>query len=122
MGFLVFTFYHLQREFSSIFALLIAHTLDKLTDHDLERKEDAENRMMIQHEVIIPVKDITETDVDDEELHRLVGIIETNSIAFTNARDGVMGRALYPTLSLANHSCIANTRFAGKRMKVCKSL
>jgi len=86
--------------------------IDKLTDHDLERKEDAENRMMIQHEVIIPVKDITETDVDDEELHRLVGIIETNSIAFTNARDGVMGRALYPTLSLANHSCIANTRFA----------
>jgi len=82
--------------------------IDSLMDHGEERKENTVVWERMQEEVVDVVKEIVADDVDDEEIHRLIGIIDCNSISFN--RDGVMGRGLYTLLAMANHSCVANCR------------
>ncbi|XP_023321991.1 protein msta [Eurytemora carolleeae] len=50
------------------------------------------------------------TWTNTEEIHHIVGVLMTNG--FENDYNGTTARALYPTLSLASHSCIANLRHA----------
>ena len=83
-------------------------------DHGEERRRDSELWQRVQEDVVNVVKEMVEDDIDDELIHRLTGIMDSNSVSFTSARDGVMGRALYPLLAVANHSCVANSRFAGE--------
>ena len=81
-------------------------------DHSQERRDNSEVWEKDQHEVVDVVKEMVADDIDDELIHRLVGILDSNSVSF--ARDGVMGRALYPLLAVVNHSCVANCVFAGE--------
>ena len=83
-------------------------------DHGKERRRNSELWQRVQEDVVNVVNEIVANDIDDELIHRLTGIIDSNSVSFTSARDGVMGRALYPLLAVANHSCVANCRFAGE--------
>ena len=83
-------------------------------DHGEERRRDSELWQRVQDDVVNVVKEMVEDDIDDELIHRLTGIMDSNSVSFTSARDGVMRRALYPLLAVANHSCVANSRFAGE--------
>ena len=82
-------------------------------DHSEERKANEEAWTKSQQEVVDIIKELLEEDIDDEEIHRLMGILQINSLHFSSSRDGVTGQALYPLLSLVNHSCLANSRFAG---------
>jgi len=84
--------------------------LDQLMDHNQERRRNTELWERVQEEVVNVVKEMVADDIEDEQIQRMMGIIDTNSISFTSTRDGVMGRALYPLLSVANHSCVANCR------------
>jgi hypothetical protein len=81
-------------------------------DHGEERRRNSELWQRIQVDVVNVVKEMVADDIDDELIHRLTGIMDSNSVSFTSTRDGVMGRALYPLLAVANHSCVANCRFA----------
>ena len=83
-------------------------------DHGKERKRNSELWQRVQVDVVNVVKEMVADEIDDECIHRLTGIMDSNSVSFTSARDGVMGQALYPLLAVANHSCVANCRFAGK--------
>ena len=93
---------------------------DQLMDHREERRQNSEVWKMVQHEVVDAVKELVADDIDDELIHRMIGILNINSVSFTGARDGVTGRALYPLLAVVNHSCVANSRFAGKMLCRCK--
>ena len=83
-------------------------------DHGKERRRDSELWQRVQDDVVNVVKEMVADDKDDEHIHRLTGIMDINSVSVTSARDGVIGRALYPLLAVANHSCVANCRFAGE--------
>ena len=85
-------------------------------DHNQERRRNTELWERLQEEVVNVVKEMVADDIEDEQIQRIMGIIDTNSISFTSTRDGVMGRALYPLLSVANHSCVANCRLTGKKL------
>ena len=87
--------------------------LDTLLDHGHERRKNIEVRERIQEDVVDVVKEMVPEDINDEEIHRLIGIMDCNSISFNSTRDGVMGRGLYPLLAMANHSCVANCRLTG---------
>ena len=50
--------------------------------------------------------------VTRDEIDHMIGVLLTNG--FENEHDDVQGRAIYPTLSLASHSCQANLRHAVK--------
>ena len=48
--------------------------------------------------------------VTQEEIEHMIGVLLTNG--FENEYEDVQGRAIYPRLSLASHSCQANLRHA----------
>ena len=87
--------------------------IDSLLDHGENRRKNTELWERMQEEVVDVVKEMVAEDVDDEEIHRMIGIMDCNSFSFTSSRDGVMGRGLYPVLAMANHSCVANCRLTG---------
>jgi len=84
--------------------------IDSLLDHGENRRKNTELWERMQEEAVDVVKEMVAEDVDDEEIHRMIGIMDCNSFSFTSSRDGVMGRGLYPLLAMANHSCVANCR------------
>merc|ERR1719270_1176456 len=65
---------------------------------------------MFQKEVVDVVKTVR-PDVEDDLAHKLIGILNTNSVSFNFKKDSRKGRILYPCLSLASHSCVANARY-----------
>ena len=85
--------------------------LDKLLDHEEERRQDVGEWKRIQREVVDVVKQ--ERDVEDGLIHHLVGILSTNCLGFSFKKQNVEGRALYPLLSIVSHSCVSNARYAG---------
>ena len=87
------------------------HVLDKLLDHDDERRQDMVEWKRIQRDVVDVIKQ--KKDVEDDLIHRLIGILNTNCLGFSFRKEKVEGRALYPLLSIVSHSCVANARYAG---------
>jgi len=85
--------------------------IDKLMDHSRERKLYREAWERDQNEIVKVVSKLIDHSINDEEVDRLLGIFDCNSISLTSTRDGLSGQALFPTLSLVNHSCVANCRF-----------
>ena len=85
-------------------ALTLAFYPDKMMDHVEERKKDAREWSAVQEKVIhVLQKILAEDDICESFLHKLYGIICTNSVT-------VEGRlCLYPVLSMINHSCVANS-------------
>jgi len=84
--------------------------IDQLMDHDAERRKNPGEWSMFQKEVVDVVKTVR-PDVDDDLVHKLIGILNTNSVSFNFKKDSRKGRILYPCLSLASHSCVANARY-----------
>jgi hypothetical protein len=87
------------------------HVLDKLLDHEEERRQDMVEWKRMQRDVVDVI--IQNKDVDDDLIHRLIGILNTNCLGFSFRKEKVEGRALYPLLSIVSHSCVANARYAG---------
>ena len=85
--------------------------LEKLMDHEGQRRKDVRELKRIQREVVDVIKQ--EKDVEDDLIHHLVGILSTNCLGFSFKKQNVEGRALYPLLSIVSHSCVSNARYAG---------
>ena len=83
-----------------------------LMDHEEERRQDVGEWRMFQRSVVDVIKQNTDVK-DDDLLHHLIGILSINCVGINIRADRVYGRALYPTLSLISHSCVANTRYTG---------
>ena len=82
-------------------------------DHMNERKKSADEWEIFQKNVVEPIVALYGNTVEEEEIQRMVGILNINSVSFTFPRERLDGRALYPALSLISHSCVANTRYQG---------
>ena len=77
---------------------------DKMVDHVQERKKDVIEWSSVEERIINVVQKIfNEDDISETLLHKLYGIICTNSISIGDMI------CLYPILSMINHSCAANS-------------
>ena len=85
--------------------------LDKLMDNEEERRQDVGEWKRIQREVVDVIKQ--KKDVEDDLIHRFIGILNTNCLGFSFRKQKVEGRVLYPLLSIVSHSCVSNARYAG---------
>jgi len=90
---------------------LVWDQIDLLMDHDRPRRENIQEWKMFQTMVVDVIKKI-KPDCEDDLIHRLIGIINVNSVSFNCKEERRRGRALYPLLSLASHSCISNSRYS----------
>ena len=54
---------------------------DLLMDHETERRRNPEEWEMFQKEVVDVVRSVR-PDVDDALVHKLIGILNTNSVSF----------------------------------------
>jgi len=79
-------------------------------DHEEARRANRDEWRMFQKDVVDVIKSVR-SDVEDALVHRLIGIISINSVSFSFKKNSQRGRALYPILSLASHSCVANARY-----------
>ena len=59
---------------------------DQLMDHDAERRKNPGEWSMFQKEVVDVVKTVRQ-DVDDDLVHKLIGILNTNSVSFNFKKD-----------------------------------
>jgi len=55
--------------------------IDLLMDHETERRKNVEEWEMFQKEVVDVVRSVR-PDVDDALVHKLIGILNTNSVSF----------------------------------------
>jgi len=83
--------------------------IDTLRDHDVDRRQDVCEWNMFQHDVVDVIK--SRIKVKDELIHHLIGILSINSVTINFREERIYGRALYPLLSLVNHSCTSNARY-----------
>lgn len=86
------------------------HQIDQLMDHEDTRRNNKQEWSMFQKEVVDIIKKLR-PDVEEDLVHRLIGIIGINSISFSFKKSHRRGRALYPVLSLVSHSCVSNARY-----------
>ncbi len=83
--------------------------LDKLVSH-LEQRRNTEIFRLVEHNIANFMRNgLKLTQFDSETIQRVCGILDTNSFEI-RFRGRVSTRGLYPTASLMNHECIANTR------------
>ena len=61
-------------------------SLDLLMDHEEERRRNSEEWEMFQSEVVDVVCNVR-PDVDDALVHKLIGILNTNSVSFSFKKD-----------------------------------
>ena len=74
---LITTYFHANKLFSRP---------DQLMDHDAERRKNPGEWSMFQKEVVDVVKTVRQ-DVDDDLVHKLIGILNTNSVSFNFKKD-----------------------------------
>jgi len=83
--------------------------LEMLMDHGKER-------MAEPGKYIAPYKDLIRKLVRDlklgteEEIIKVIGYFDVNSLAVRGDCGSYKGRGIYPLASLVNHSCVTNTR------------
>ena len=61
-------------------------TTDLLMDHEAERRRNPEEWEMFQTEVVDVIRTVR-PDVDDALVHKLIGILNTNSVSFNFKKD-----------------------------------
>ena len=87
----------------------IRRLIELLMDHNAERREDAEQYIEPHRSTITKAVDTLGLG-SEEDVVRVLGYFDVNSIA-VRGRDGpYRGRGIYPVASLMNHDCICNTR------------
>ena len=84
-------------------------------NHEEERRQDVNEWKMFQKDVVDIIRQ--HKDVDDDQIHHLIGLLSINCVGVRFKRDKKEGRPLYPLLSIACHSCVANARYAGTMNK-----
>ena len=84
--------------------------------HVEERKESIEEWKLFHKNVVSPVVETlgADLDVSEEDVEMAIGQLNVNCVSFRF--DGCEGRGLYPTLSLASHSCVSNARYQGEEI------
>jgi len=85
--------------------------ISELMDHTEERCQNLEEWKMFQHNTVDVLKQVL-TSADDAILHKIIGIIATNSVGFNDKKEMIKGRGIYPSLSLASHDCVCNSRYS----------
>ena len=80
-------------------------------DHDEERRQDVCEWKMFQRDVVDIIKH--HKNVEDDLIHRLIGLLNVNCVGIRFKKEKIQGRALYPVLSRVSHSCVSNARYAG---------
>ena len=86
--------------------------------HVEERKESIEEWKLFHKNIVSPVVETlgADLDVSEEDVEMAIGQLNVNCVSFRFANDGCEGRGLYPTLSLASHSCVSNARYQGEEI------
>ena len=88
--------------------------IEQLMDHRNERKKCVEEWGIFQKNVVDPILALDNCRFSEEEIQRMTGILNINSVSVgSQGGQQVSGRALYPTLSLTGHSCVANASYQG---------
>ena len=82
-------------------------------DHGNERKKSLEEWKLFQKNVVDPFVALDDKMFDEEEIQKMIGILNINCVSFNFSREKFCGRGLYPTLSLISHSCVANASYRG---------
>ena len=83
--------------------------LDKLVSH-LEQRRNTDIFRLVEHNIANFLRNrLKLTQFDAENIQRICGILDTNCFDI-RFRGRVSTRGLYPTASLMNHECVANTR------------
>jgi hypothetical protein len=80
-------------------------------DHEEERRQDVSEWKMFQKDVVDIIKQ--QKDVKVDLIHHLIGLLGINCVGVRFKKEKIEGRALYPLLSIACHSCVANARYTG---------
>jgi len=106
MNVLAFRIYKLKEK-----GIPIWKDIDELMDHSKERYQNVEEWKMFQINSVDILKQVL-TNADDAILHKIIGIIATNAVGFNHKKAIVKGRGIYPTLSLASHNCVCNSRYS----------
>lgn len=83
--------------------------LHKLVSHIEERKHTAIYQLVEQNIASFLREKLKLTEFQSEDIQTVCGILDTNCFDI-RFRDRVSFRGLYPTASLMNHECVANTR------------
>lgn len=86
--------------------------IDKLMDHDKERRQDMCEWKMFQRDVVDVLKQVGGLEVEDDLIHHLIGLLNINCVGVSCRKENIQGRALYPLLSLVSHSCVSNARYS----------
>lgn len=83
--------------------------LDKLVSH-LEQRRNTDLYRLVERNISSYLRNqLKLTQFDGESIQRVCGILDTNCFEI-RFRGRVSIRGLYPTASLMNHECLANTR------------
>ena len=99
-------------------SLLLAETsktfsncFDKLMDHKEERLAERDKYIEpYREEVINKLLRMNTIQTSEEEICRLLGVLDVNCLAVRGKDGPYKGRGIFPTACLMNHSCICNTR------------
>ena len=73
---------------------LVLCLIDKLMDHEEERRQDLNEWKMFQKDVVDIIRQ--HKDVDDDQIHHLIGLLSINCVGVRFKKDKKEGRALYP--------------------------
>jgi len=87
--------------------------VDKLMSHNEERQKTAIEWNAFQTTVVEPIVEALgdELDISEDILQDMIGKLNINCASFSFSKEKILGRGLYPVLSLASHSCVANARY-----------
>jgi len=87
--------------------------IDKLMSHKDERKKTTTEWNAFQTTVVDPIVEAlgVEFDISEEVVQDVIGKLNINCASFSFSKERILGRGLYPLLSLASHSCVANARY-----------
>ena len=87
----------------------VRSALGMLMDHGEERRAEPEKYIQPYRDLISQLLTGLRLGTE-EEIIRVIGYYDVNSIAVRSDQGNYAGRGIYPVASLMNHSCVCNTR------------
>ena len=87
----------------------VSSTLAMLMDHGEERRAEPEKYLEPYRDLITQL--VTGLKLGaEEEILKIIGYFDVNSLAVRSDQGSYAGRGLYPVASLMSHDCVCNTR------------